>query len=206
MSDEIEDLGAGLDQEAEAVAEAASPVMDQAARALIGAASGGVLGVLLAGIAGLGRRFTGPGAMAAMVATVVACAAAMAVVNLRSTKGDAPPGPRSAWGVTLSATALLLTLVLFMAQSLYIQILTGEGQAVEAPLAIWPVSRVALMAAALLVAAGLLAALLGWIQGIRSPGVSRAGRWMAMAVLAAGAWAGVALMVVASGRGLVFGR
>ncbi len=179
--------------------------LERAARAMIGAASGGVLGLIVAGLLGLGRRITGTGAMLGTVGVVVVCAAAMAVLNLRGRRDMEPAPPRGAFGVILSAAGLLLTLVVFLAQSTYIQMLAARGEKTELPLPIWPMSRLALIVSLIAAIVGVIAAFMGWIQGMRTPGIQRPGRWVAMALLAAGAWLGIALAVYATGRGLIFG-
>ena len=172
---------------------------------MIGASSGGVLGLLLAGLLGLGQRFTGTVAMVGTVLVIGGCALALAMVNLRGKPEEGPSASRALYGVVLTSGGLLLTLLAFLVQSVYIQILTGRGAKTQPPLAIWPFSRILLVISLLAAAAGVAAALLGAIQSSRLPERPRAGRWVAMSLLTAGAWVGLALAVYATGYGLVFG-
>lgn len=176
--------------------------LDRVARALTGAGSGGVLGLLLAGIAGwLGRGTLTVGWTSL---ALVGMAAAMGWLNARGPASTPPAAPRALVGMALTAGALLIVLAVYLGQSFHVQGLTAAGKAVNLPLAIWPVSRAALLLSVLAAGAGSLAALLGWAEAARSDGEYTAGRPAMLALLSAGAWAGLALAVYSTGAGLVF--
>jgi hypothetical protein len=176
--------------------------MERVARTSMGAASGGVLGLLASGLLGMGRQGGNTPVLWTVLLTVV-FAAAMAWLNQRVSRPAEPAPPRAVLGVIFTSGALLLTLAVFLTQSVHIELLMGSGAKVDLPLSIWPVSRAALLVSVFATVVGVLVALIGWIESAR--GKSKAGNWVAMSLLAAGAWGGLAMAVYATGHGIVFG-
>ena len=166
-------------------AQAGEPKMQKAARALMGAASGSVLGLLLSGFFGLGSQ-TGAGvSIAIMVGLAVVLAIGMAMLNLRQKPAVQPVAPRIVLAGILTPAALLITVVVFLFRSAYIRTSTGsEGQIpLASPL------RGALWVSLFLAAVGIFAALVGWTELRRQPGRYSGGRWIAVAILTGGACA-----------------
>ncbi len=177
--------------------------METIARALMGAGSGGVLGLMLSGFAG---RFAGQGLSAVWTVVLTALfAGLLAWLNMRD-RQPLPAAPPASLGVALTSGALLLTLAVFLAQSTFVQTLLARGEPVRTPLPIWPVSQAALLLSLVLAAAGMVATFLGWAQSSRQKGKYLTGKWVGMAILSAGAWAALALACYVTGYGFDFAR
>jgi hypothetical protein len=180
------------------------PAPERFARLLLGAGSGGVLGLVAAGVLG---ATTGGGEISfwVLAAMVVLLAAGMAVLSGRQALAGLPAPPRAVWAGVLSAGSLLLAEAVYLFQAAYIQALTARGERVTLPLAVWPASLVALWIAALLAAAGFLAALLGWADAARERDKYSAGKWVAHSILTGGAALGLGLACYLMGNGLSVG-
>ena len=177
--------------------------METLARALMGAGSGGVLGLMVAGFA---SRLTGRDLTAVWTVALTALfAVLLAWLNMRD-RQPLPAAPPSSLGVALTAAALVLTLAVFLTQSTYVQTRLGRGEQVRTPLPIWPVSQAVLMLSLVLAVAGMVATFLGWAQSTRQKGRYLTGKWVAMAILSAGAWAALALACYVTGHGFDFAR
>lgn len=171
-----------------------------AGAAMLGAASGGVLGLLAAGALGMIYK-TDQGPPVALTGGLsIFLAAVMGMLAARQKPQQPPPAPRAVWGVMLTSGALLMTLTVFLFQTAYVQRLHAAGEQVVLPLAIWPVSRAALQLSLVCVLLGVLAALAGWAEIVTKRG-QYGGKWIAISVLAGGAWAGLALICYFMGRG-----
>jgi hypothetical protein len=172
----------------------------RAAAALLGASSGSVLGLIVAGVIGaLFKMPVGPpvaltGALSALLAAV------MATLSARQKPPSQPPAPRAVWGVILTSAALLIALVVFLFQTAYVQRIQAAGERIVLPLAIWPVSRAMLAVSLGLAVLGVLAALAASIELMAKRGRYSA-KWIAVAVLVGGAWAGLAAICYFMGRG-----
>lgn len=178
--------------------------LETVARGLMGAGSGGVLGLLVAGLLGAGNQ-SGQGISVAWMAALMLCfAAGVALLNLLQKKAAIPAAPRVLWGAVLTSVALLITLAVFLFQSLHIEAIIAKGGRVELPLSIWPVSRLALWVSLIAVVLGVVAAFLGWAEVSREEGRYSGRKWVATAMLAAAAWAGLALACYTVGYGFVF--
>ena len=182
---------------------AAAGRLEKPARALLGAASGGLMGLLVAGLIGMGKPTPEGPAVGQTLAIAAGLAALMALLNLRQKPGEKPTAPRVNLAVTLSASALLLAQVIFFFQAAHIQGLRAGGGQVQLPLSIWPVAKVALLLSAVLAGLGVLAAFLGWAELAGERGRYGGGKGVAMALLSGAAWAGLALACYAMGYGLV---
>jgi hypothetical protein len=179
--------------------------MERLARLLVGAASGGVMGLLVAGLLGLGKQTTGTMSIFGTVAVILGFAGVMGLLNLRG-KQTETPAPRCLLAVTLTSAALLITLLVFLIQSVQVQAITAQGGKVELPLSVWPVSRIALLLSLVLTVVGIVTSFLGWAQAAREPLKYKAGKWVAMSLLTGGAWIGLAVACYGMGYGFVFGR
>jgi hypothetical protein len=188
------------DSEAGAPNNAVDRRMERVANALAAAASGGVFGLLLSGLTAMARG-QGQGSPAALTwVLAVAFAVVLAVLSRRLELPALPVAPGAAWGVTLTASALLLTLAVFLSQVAYTQAVGGAGR-VQLPLPIWPVAQAALLLSMGAVVAGVAAALAGWAQLVRRRGHLSGGNWVALSVLIGGAWGGLALACYLTGHG-----
>ena len=184
--------------------ETAGPGPERLARTLLGAASGGVLGLVVAGL--LGAAFAGGNVpFWVVVALVVLAAAGMAVLNGRQRDAGRPGPPRAIWAAALSAGSLLLMEAVYLLQAGSIDWLTRRGDPVTLPLPIWPVSSLGLWGAAFLAGVSFLLALLGWADGARERGKYTVGRWVAHAILTGGATLGLGLACYLMGNGMSFG-
>ncbi len=182
---------------------ATPPIVLRAATALLGAGSGGVLGMLTATLVGAvwpGARGTPVPVTAGLV---VFLAIAMAMVNLRQPPPPPSLVPRAAWAVVFNSLALLLTLGVFLFQSAYIQGTNASGTPVRLPLPVWPMAQAALVAALALVILGLASAIIAWIE-VATLGCSTGAKWLAHSLLIGGAWLGLALVCYVMGHGLAF--
>ena len=173
--------------------------MEKVASGLLGGASGGVLGLLLSSFIRTGQHGRTP--LAVMAVLTLGLAIGMALLNLRQKQEPLPVAPRAVWGLALTAAALLIALAVFLFQSAYIHMITGGGQ-VQHPLSIWPVSRVALGLSLFSVLSGVALAFLGLAEMTAKRGEYGGRKWVVMALLAAGAWAGLALACYSMGYGL----
>ena len=178
-------------------------VMERVAAALLGAASGAVLGLLVAGLLGMVRQ-GGSAPIALTVGLTIFLAVGMAAVNLHQKQPEQPVSERAVWGVALTAVALLIALAVLLLQSAYIQGATSAGRPVQHPLEVWPVSRAALWASLILVLLGIVSSLWSLVELAARRGASGSGKWVAMAVLAGGASAGLALICYIMGYGFTF--
>ena len=179
-------------------------MMERAANALLGAASGGILGLLISGLVGMILRTEQGSPMALTAGVTVLLAVLMAAGNARQKQVLPPVVPRAVWGVLLTSVALLITLAVFLFQSAYIQSVTSAGARVQLPLPIWPVSRIALLVSLCSILLGLVSAVAGWAELAAKLGEYTGGKWVAMSVLVAGAWAGLALICYVMGYGFTF--
>ncbi|HYM12523.1 MAG TPA: hypothetical protein VEU62_17430 [Bryobacterales bacterium] len=180
--------------------------VERTAVALLGAASGGVLGLLAAGFLARLRHSGQDMSIAVTAGLSVLLAAGMAAVNLRQKPAPLPVAPRIAWGTLLAAAALLLTLAVFLFQGAYVQGVASSGGQIHLPLPIWPISRAALLASLALVLAGVLAGLAGLGQLSAQRGRYSGGKWVAMSVLLGAAWAGLGLACYIMACGITFLR
>ncbi|MBI3694149.1 MAG: hypothetical protein HY238_04835 [Acidobacteria bacterium] len=177
--------------------------MERVGAALLGAASGGVLGVLVAGLLGMVRGGGSP-PIALTAGLAVFLAVGMAAMNLHQKQPEQPVSPRAVWCVALTAVALLITLGVFLLQSAYVQGATKAGRPVHYPLEVWPISRVALWTSLAAVLLGVVSSLWSLLELAARRGAPGSGKWVAMAVLAGGAWVGLALICYIMGYGFTF--
>jgi hypothetical protein len=168
--------------------------MESKARALLGAGSGGVLGLMVAGMLRLG--------VWGLAACVVGIAALVAVLQSRVAADPKPAAPRVSLGAVFSGTALLLALAVLVGQAVYAEA-TGNPRV---PLPIWPVTSKILWLAIALALTGTGAALLGLVQQRLNRDQYGGGRLALMAVLSACATLAVAMFSYVTGRGFPFGR
>ena len=198
---EADDL---LAMEDESDVEAGGPGPERLARMLLGAGSGGVLGLVLCGL--LGSAFeSGNVPFWLLAVLVVFLGAGLAVVNRRQQTAGKPAPPRAIWAAVASASSLLLTEAVYLLQAGSITLLAARGGTVTLPLPVWPVTSVGLGIAAFLAAGGFLLALLGWADAARERGKYAAGRWVAHALLTSGGTLGLGLACYLMGNGLSFG-
>jgi hypothetical protein len=180
--------------------------VERAAVALLGAASGGVLGLLAAGFVARLRHSGQDMSIAVTAGLSILLAAGMAAVNLRQKPSAVPVAPRIAWGTLLSAAALLLTLAVFLFQGAYVQGITSGGGQIHLPLAIWPISRAVLLASLALVLVGVMAGLAGLGQLSAQRGRYSGGKWIAMSLLLGAAWVGLGFACYIMACGITFLR
>jgi len=179
-------------------APAPGEAMEKAARGLMGAASGGVMGLVVSGLLGLGRPTEGGASITGMLGLTVLFAAGMGILNGRQKRIGLPAPPRAVVGVMLTSAALLITQAVFLIQSAHMPAVTGGGGHMEL------LSRSGLWVSLILVGLGVVAALLGWAEMATQKGKYGGGKWVAMSILAASAWAGLALACYNIGYGFVF--
>jgi len=177
--------------------------MEKLARALLGAGSGGVLGLLVSGLLGLGKPGAGALSLAILIGITMGTAVLVALLNLRQPPPAKPTAPRAAFSVVATASALLITLAVFLFQSAHIHALNSTGARVELPLSTWPISRAALLVSLAATGIGIMAAFLGWLEMAQDRERYGGSRMIAMAFLAAAAWAGLAFACYISGCGFV---
>jgi hypothetical protein len=173
------------------------------ANLLLGAGSGGLMGLLIAGVIGI-RHGPDGAPLAVTLLLTAGLAAIMAFLSVRQEPPARPVAPRVAWGVLLTGAALVIALAVYLFQGAYIQSVRGSGGRAEPPLPIWPVSRAALGASLVSLLAGLAAALLGWAELAANRERYGGGKWVALSVLAAGAWLALALACYVIGYGFTF--
>jgi hypothetical protein len=193
-----------FDEEEPDETEAAGRGPERLARLLLGAGSGGVLGLVVAGLLGTGQE-GGNVSFGVMAGLVALLAAAMAVLSARQKDAARPAPPRAVWAAVVSAGALLLTQTVYLLQAAFIDSLTENGQEVRLPLAVWPVSSKMLWTAGLLAAAGFILGLLGWAESAHERGKYSGGKWVAHAILAGGATVGLGLACYLMGYGVSLG-
>ena len=172
--------------------------MEKAARLLLGAASGGVLGLVLSGM-------FRAGAWVAAGVTVIA-AAGLALLSSRLRPSGPPPPPRSVWAGICGGTAILIALAVLFMQSFYIQSATLQGKQPELPLPIWPVSRSLLWITVLVAGLGMLSGMAGWMELQRERGKYRGGSFIATGFLACVSSIALAAACYTMGYGLPFLR
>jgi hypothetical protein len=167
--------------------------MERKARALLGAGSGGVLGLMVAGMFRLGAW--------GLAVCVVGIGVIVAVLQSRAETEPKPAAPRIALGAALSGMALLLGLAVLVGQAVYVQT-TGNTQI---PLPIWPVTSKLLWSAMALALAGIGAALSGLAQQRSNREAYGGGRLVLTAVVGGCATLALALMSYLTGRGFPLG-
>jgi len=163
--------------------------MERIARILLGAASGGVLGLMVAGLLRLGVWGLG--------ASMAGLGAAVAVANARLQRQGPAAGRLTATGGALAGTALAAGLVTLWAQAVYVNV---KGNP-PVPLPIWPVIAKVLWVVGASATMGILTSLVGW----RRDG-SGSGRLAMLGVLAGLATFAVAMVCFLSGYGFPLGR
>jgi hypothetical protein len=182
----------------------AGPATERLARMLLGAGSGGVLGLVLSGL--LGTAFEGGNVPFWLLTMfVLLLGAGMAVLNGRRREAGRPAPPRAIWAAVAAASSLLVTEGVYLLQAGSISSLAARGGAVTLPLPVWPVASIGLWIAAFLAGGGILLALLGWADAARERGKYAAGRWVAHALLASGGTLGLGLACYVMGNGMSFG-
>jgi hypothetical protein len=167
--------------------------MERKARALLGAGSGGVLGLMVAGMFRLG--------VWGLAGCVVGIGLLVAVLQSRLELDPKPAAPRVSLGAAFSGAALLLALVVLVGQSVYAE---AAGIA-QVPLPIWPLTSKILWMAIGLALLGIAVAMLGLVQQRRSRDTYGGGRLALMAVLSGCATLAVAMISYVTGRGFPFG-
>lgn len=165
--------------------------MERAAKGLLGAASGGVIGILVSGLLATGAW--------GMVGCMVGLAVVVGLLNVRLKSDPRPAPPGASLAGVLGGTGLLLSLVVLLGQSVYVQV--GGGEKPKLPLAIWPVSEAALWVAVLLSSAAMVTGFLGWYQARKAPGDYSGGRLAQVAILAGAATLAVAMLCYLTGYG-----
>ena len=184
--------------------EAAGPGTLRFARMLLGAGSGGVLGLMLSSL--LGTAFeSGNVPFWLLAVLVILLGAGMAVLNGRRREVGRPAPPRAIWAAVASASSLLLTEGVYLLQAGSITLLTAHSGTVTLPLPVWPVASMGLWIAAFLALGSFLLAMLGWADAARERGKYAAGRWVAHALLTSGGTLGLGLACYLMGNGLSFG-
>ena len=191
-----------LDDDSEV--EAGGPGTERLARILLGAGSGGVLGLVLSGL--LGTALEGGSVPFWLLAVLVLLlGSGLAVLNARQREAGRPAPPRAIWAAVASASSLLLTEAVYLLQAGSMTLVTARGGTVTLPLAVWPVASRGLWIAAFLAVGSFLLALLGWADAARERGKYAAGRWVARAILTSGGTLGLGLVCYLIGHGMSFG-
>ena len=167
--------------------------MERAAKGLLGAASGGVIGILVSGLLATGAW--------GMVGCMVGLATVVGLLNLRLKPDPKPASPGASLAGVLGGTGLLLSLVVLLGQSVYVQVAWRGGEKPKLPLAIWPLSEAALWVAVLLSSAAMISGFLGWYQARKAPGDYSGGRLAQVAILAGAATLAVAMLCYLTGYG-----
>ncbi len=170
--------------------------MERVARLLLGAASGGALGLLVAGAAGIRHPW--------MEAVMGALAAAIGFLNQRFQPGPLPPPPRAVLGGAVAAVSLLVNLGVFVVEAAQVQELDRRGQSIQLPLAIWPVTSKFLWLALVLGAVGIVLGVMGWWQLMRNRDKYVPARWVMLSLLTAFSSLGLGLAGYFIGRGFPF--
>jgi len=167
--------------------------MERVAIALLGAASGGVAGLILAGLLRLGAWGT--------VGCVLGAAVIAAALHLRTGRSSRPVAPGTSLGAALSGASQLAALGVLVGQIVYVQVSGGA----QIPLPIWPVTSKLLWVAVAVAVAGMAASLLGWAEERRNRATYGGSRLALMAFL--GGWATMAVAVACylSGHGFPLG-
>lgn len=173
---------------------------EQLANGLIGGVSGGLMGLIVGGF--IGSRL-GPGLLSIAITMIltIALGIVVAMVNVQSKLPAQPVAPRAVWGVLLTGVALLIVLAVYLLEAAYAAVLRSDGQSVKLPLAIWPACRTALMASLVALVSGFAAALAGWSQVSENKGKYTGNKWLALSILASGAWLVLAFACYVAGYG-----
>lgn len=174
--------------------------LEQLANGLIGGVSGGLLGLIAAGFTG-SRLGPGAASMALTAIFTVGFGVLVAVVNVRSKPPEQPVAPRAVWGVLLTGAAVLIVIAVFLLETAYVVAASSSGQTVQPPLAIWPVCRAVLTASLLSLVCGFAAALAGWSQLSQNRSKYTGNKWVALSIMASGAWAVLTFACYVAGHG-----
>ena len=174
--------------------------LEQLASGLIGGVSGGLLGLILAGFAG-SKLGPGPASMTLTVILTIGVGVLVAVVNVRSKPPALPVAPRAVWGVLFTGAAVVIVIAVFLLETTYVVAASSSGQTVKPPLAIWPVCRAVLTASLLSLVCGFVAALAGWSQLSQNREKYTGSKWVALSIMASGAWMVLTLACYIAGHG-----
>jgi hypothetical protein len=178
---------------------AADRTKEQIANGLIGAVSGGLLGLMVAGF--LGSRFE-PGLPSVAMTGIfmLGLGALVAMANLRGKQSVQPVAPRAVWGVLLTGSAVVIVLADYLFEAAY-SAASGGAATVKPPLSIWPICRLLLQISLATLVCGIVAAFAGLSEISESRNRYTGKKWVALSVLASGAWMVLAFACYVAGHG-----